>query len=73
MTLKRHLAVSSRNVFGGHNTTTLCGRENARRDSDGAPDASADVASDVTCSHCLKILARPTHWRYRKYLRGNQA
>lgn len=71
MTMKLHLNFLTENSFGGLTTGTLCGRENAKSD-DGTNSTS--VQAEVTCGHCLKILAAGhSNWRYRKYVEKEAA
>jgi hypothetical protein len=67
--MKVHLAVSGKGTFGGTITTTLCGRMN-KQSRDGMN--SSDERDEVTCGHCKAVLADPKHWRYRKYLGGEE-
>jgi len=63
---KFHLAVTKPNAFGGFNTSTLCGRD-LRSYTDDTVNA-VEQRQDVTCGHCVKILANPKSWQYRKWL-----
>jgi hypothetical protein len=53
--MKQHFAVVKPNRFGGHNYSTLCGRQNKQSDDGGNSTA---LHSQVTCKFCLKILAQ---------------
>lgn len=49
-----HLCNTRTNAWGGHNTTSLCGR--LRTVNDGMN--VTDKKSEVTCKFCLKAMAR---------------
>lgn len=68
--MKRHLAITYDNAFGGRTTSTLCGRSNKQE----ATGFNAEVLSEhVTCAHCRAILRDPKHWRARRYLKAEAA
>lgn len=58
--MKLHLAMTKEGKFPNgqtyYRTYTLCGRENAKAD-DGCN--STPNHSEVTCGHCLKMMAQP--------------
>lgn len=64
MDMKLHFSTISHHS-GRTVTGTLCGREN-RQSQDGTN--STEVQIEVTCGHCLKIIADKKNWRHRKFL-----
>jgi len=64
--MKVHLAFSVPNAFGGFTSGHVCGREHS--DNDTENNVTTEHAA-VTCKLCLKVIADPTHWRHRKYVK----
>lgn len=64
--MKIHLAFSVANAFGGFTTGHVCGREHSANYGDNNVTCEH---SEVTCKLCLKVLANPKHWRYRRYVK----